>query len=162
MPDLLTHVLGAYVLLTPVTWYVDWIDRRHVSLVLVGAIVPDISKIQLVVDGSIVADAIGRPWLWTGVHRIGPAGTLAAVGALGFERGRRLSGFGWLLAGTLVHLVFDLAVIRASGVAPPYLYPLTWWHPPAANLLLSSDVWPWMITSVLAGMVWLIDRRWAG
>ncbi len=159
MPDLLTHVLGAYVLLTPVTWHVEWVDRRHVVVLMIGTIVPDLSKLQLLVGSSAVSDAIGRPWLWTGLHRLGPAGTLAAVGALGFERGRRLSGFGWLLAGILLHLVFDLAVIRASGLAPPYLYPLSWWHPPAADLLLSSDVWPWMMSSVLAGVVWMFDRR---
>jgi hypothetical protein len=162
MPDLLTHVLGAYVLLTPVTWYVEWIDRRHVALLMIGSIVPDISKVRLVVGSSVVSDAIGQPWLWTGIHRIGPAGTLAAAGALGFERGRRLSGAGWLFAGVLLHLAFDLTVIRASAVAPPYLYPLTWWHPPAANVLLSSDLWPWMLTSVLAGVVWLVDHRLAG
>ncbi len=162
MPDLLTHVLGAYVLLTPLTWRVERVDRRHVALLMVGTVVPDVSKVQLLVGSSVVSEATGQPWEWTGLHRLGPAGTLAAIGALGFERGRRLSGFGWLLAGVLLHLVFDLAVVRASGLAPPYLYPLTWWHPPSADLLLSSDTWPWMVTSVLAVVVWLADRRRVG
>lgn len=159
MPDLLTHVLGAYVLLTPLTWRVEWIERRHVALVMVGTIVPDVSKLHLVVDSSVVEGIVGRPWQWLGIHRLGPAAILAGVGALGFERGRRLAGFGWLVVGILLHFLFDLAVVRASGLAPPYLYPLTWWHPPSADLLLSSDVWPWVVTSVLAGAVWLVDRH---
>ena len=162
MPDLLTHVLGVYVLLTPLTWRVEWIERRHVTLVMVGTVVPDISKAHLLVESSVVADALGRPWSWLGIHRLGPAGILAGIGAMGFERGHRLLAFGLLLVGVLLHLVFDLAVIRASGLAPPYLYPITWWHPPSADLLLSSDVWPWMGASVLAGAVWLVDRRWFG
>jgi hypothetical protein len=162
MPDLLTHVLCVYVLLTPLSWRVEWIQRRHVALVMVGTVVPDVSKAHLLVDSSVVAEAVGRPWRWAGIHRLGPAGVLAGIGAMGFERGRRLSAFGWLLGGVLVHLVFDLAVVRASGLAPPYLYPFTWWQPPSADLLLSSDIWPWLLTAPVAGVVWLVDRRRSG
>lgn len=159
MPDLLTHVLGVYVLLTPLTWYVDGVRQRHVAVVMVGTMVPDISKVYLLIDATVVAEALGRPWRWAGIHRLGPASVLAGVGALSFDRGRRLPAFGWLLAGVVAHLFFDLAVTRASGVAPPYLYPFTWWQPPSANLLLSSDVWPWLVATPLAAVVWGLDRR---
>ncbi|PSQ56915.1 MAG: hypothetical protein BRD23_09110 [Halobacteriales archaeon SW_9_67_25] len=79
MPDLLTHVLGVYVLLTPVTWRVKWIQPRHVALVMIGAVVPDVSKVHLLVDSSVVANTLGQPWSWTGIHRLGPAGALAGV-----------------------------------------------------------------------------------
>lgn len=159
MPDLLTHVLGVYVLLTPLAWRVEWLERRHVAVAMVGTVVPDLSKVRLLVDASLVESVLGGPWLWTGIHRLGPAAALAGIGALCFDRGRRAPAFGWLMAGVALHLLFDLAVIRASGLAPPYLYPLSWWHPPSADLLLSSDPWPWLLVTVVAAGVWGLDRR---
>lgn len=159
MTDLLTHVVGVYTLLTPLTWRFELIQRRHVTLVMVGAIIPDISKIQLLIGNDVVTSIINIPWDWNGVHRLGPAGILAGVGALGFERRHRLPAFISLLVGVTLHFVFDLAVIRAGGVAPAYLYPFTWWQPQSMDLLLSSDVWPWIMSLPLAGIVLLIDRR---
>jgi len=162
MPDLLTHVLGTYALVTVLSWRVAWLRPRHVAVVMVGTVVPDLSKVRLLVDATPIENALGVEWLWTGIHRLGPALTLAAIGAVCFQRGRRLAAFGLLGAGVVTHFAFDLAVTRASGTAPPYLYPLTWWHPPSADLLLSSDTWPWLVAIALAGCVWLVDQRIVG
>lgn len=159
MPDLLTHVLGAFVVLTPVSWRLDGIERRHVTLVMVGAVLPDLSKVRLLVDATVIEGVLGAPWSWEAIHRLGPAVALAGVGAFCFRRGRRLAAFGWLVVGVCLHLLFDLAVIRAGGVAPPYLFPLSWYQPPSADLLLSSDSWPWLLTTPIAVGVWALDRR---
>ncbi|MFT4922212.1 MAG: hypothetical protein ACI8XM_001425 [Haloarculaceae archaeon] len=157
MPDLLTHVLGAYVLLTPLAWRVEWLEQRHVALAMVGMIVPDLAKVRLVIDATVVEQVLGGPWLWTGVHRLGPALALAGIGAMCFERGRRTVAFGWVVVGLLFHFLFDLAVTRANGLAPPYPYPLSWWHPPSADMLLSSDIWPAVVASLLAVGTWGLD-----
>lgn len=159
MPDLLTHVLVAYVVLTPATWWLPWLDERFVSVAMIGATVPDAAKLALVVDPSTVEAVLGLPFDWEAVHTLGPAATLAAIGTLCFGRGNRLRAFGCLLAGVCSHLLLDLTVVRAGGMAPPYLFPVTWWEPPAANVLSSSDPWPWMVTATVVIGVWTVDRR---
>jgi membrane-bound metal-dependent hydrolase YbcI (DUF457 family) len=161
MPDLLVHVLSVYVVGRVGGWVgpVDRAPDRWVAVGMVGTILPDLAKLYLLVDAATVAAVLGRPFHWAALHTLGPAATLAGLGALCFPRCHRRAAFGWLLGGVGLHLLCDLAVTRAGGVAPPYLYPLTWWEPPSADLLLSSDPWPAAVAVAVAAVVWVVDRR---
>jgi len=161
MPDLLVHVLAAYVATRAGGWVapVDRVADRWVAVAMVGAVLPDLAKLYLLVDASAVAAALGRPFHWSALHTLGPAATLAGIGALCFPRGYRRAAFGWLVGGAGLHLLLDLTVTRAGGMAPPYLYPLTWWEPPSADLLLSSDPSSAAVAVVVAAGVWVVDRQ---
>ncbi|ERH04687.1 MAG: hypothetical protein J07HR59_01824 [Halorubrum sp. J07HR59] len=63
-------------------------------------------------------------------------------------------GFVALTIGGVSHLILDLLVIRVDGDAPPYLFPITDWLPPAGNLYASSDIWPTLIALTTALLVW--------
>lgn len=159
MPDLLTHVLVAYVTATALAWNVSRIPRWFVPVGMVGAVLPDVVKIYLLVPSGVVESALGVPFAWDPIHRLGGVLALAGLGTLLFDRPYRRAVFGTLVAGATTHLFLDSLIRRANGLTPPYLYPLSWWHPPSGNLYLSSDGWPAALALVVAAGVFVYDRR---
>jgi hypothetical protein len=157
MADLLTHVLVAYAASTLAARR-GWLPRRHVSVVLVGAVAPDAMK-ATVVPGVHRGTVAGIPYSTWGLHTLGGIVLTAGLGALVIRGADRWLASRALLAGGVSHLLLDLLVIRADGVAPPYLYPLSGWLPPAGNVYLSSDLWPPLLALCLAGVVAAYDRR---
>lgn len=155
MPDLLTHVLLAYAACRLLAAR-GWIDRRHVPIGMGGGAVPDLTKLYLVVDSDQLSAVFGRHLVWQALHTLGSALVVAALVALAFERGERRTVFGLLAGGSVVHLFLDSLIKRADGLAPPYLYPFSWWQGPAGNLYLSSD--PWL--SVVAVCVVAVALAW--
>lgn len=159
MPDLLAHVLVAYVAFTALSWWTPRFPRRLVPVGVVGGVAPDLAKVRLVVSDAVIESATGLPFTWDPIHRLGGVVVLAGLGAVLFDRPFRRRAFGTLLAGSAIHLVLDAMIRRANGLAPPYLYPLTWWQPPAGNLYVSADLWPTVLALVAAVGVALYDRR---
>lgn len=156
MPDLLTHALLAYAVMTLLVDRHDRLADHHVPVTLVGSIMPDLAKVVLVVDFDTVSAALGVPVSPLVFHRLGGVLVLAGLGAILVHRRERRIVFGLLSIAGVVHLVLDAFVIRADALAPPYLYPLTWWRPPAGNLYLSSDVWPAVVAVLVAGGAWVL------
>lgn len=161
MPDLLTHVLVAYVTVTVLVWNVDRLPGRLVPVAMVGAVLPDLAKVHLVVSSATVASALGVPFSWQPIHRLGGVLALAGLGALVLDRPYRRIAVVALSTGAASHLFLDSLIRRANGLTPPYLYPLTWWHPPSGDLYLSSDPWPAVLALTAAAIVFAYDR-WRG
>jgi hypothetical protein len=159
MPDLLTHVLLVYAGLTALSWQIDSIKAPWVALAMVGTVIPDLAKIRFVVEAQLIEAWLGLPFSWMPIHRLGGAVLLAASGALVIERHDRWPGIGFLLVGIGIHLPLDALIQRANGLSPPYLWPLTWWHPPAGMLYLSQDFWPSLIALIVAGSIWYLDHN---
>jgi len=159
MPDLLTHVLVAYVVGTVCRWRFERVERPHVALAMAGATLPDAAKVRLLLPGDGVTTVLGVDFTPLALHRLGPALALAAAGALLVEPEQRRAAAVALVAGVCSHFLLDLGVIRAAPTAPPYLYPLTWWRPPNPELYLSSDVLPSAVATGVAAVVWAVDRR---
>jgi len=157
MPDLLTHALVAYVVAAVVA-NAGRLDDRYVPVVMVGSVAPDAMKLTVVLDYSIGTVA-GVPYSAWGVHTLGGALVLAGLGALTIRSRDRRAAFAALAAGGICHLFLDAFVIRADGVAPPYLFPLSTWLPPAGNLYASTDVWPAVVALAVAVPVWVWRRR---
>lgn len=157
MTDLLTHVLAAFVLATVASWWIDF-DRQYVPVAMVGAVVPDLVKIRMLLGAGTIEAVLGIPFSWSPIHRFGGALVLCGVAVTFFRPGTRTRAAGFLLAGAGSHFVLDAGITRANGVIPPYFYPFSWYQPPAGGFYLSSDPWPTVIALVLAGTVWLVDR----
>lgn len=158
MSDLLTHVLVAYLLATLAERRTTRLDRRHVPLVMVGALVPDVAKVYLVLGDPGLA-VVGVPTSWYALQSVGGVAALVVLGAVLIGPGERRRALALLAAGAGSHLLLDLPVRRADGLSPPYLYPLTWWRPPSLGLYLSSDVWP-SLAAVAAVVALLAARRY--
>ncbi|MEZ3116198.1 metal-dependent hydrolase [Halobaculum sp. MBLA0147] len=157
MADLLTHVLVVAAVGTLAARR-GLVARRFLPLAAVGAVAPDATKLTLLL-GVQWGRVGGIPYSAWGYHTLGGVAVVAALGAVIVRRGDRGPAALALAAGGVSHLCLDLLVIRADGVAPPYLYPLTDWLPPAGNVYLSSDYWPAVVACCLAGLVWLLDRH---
>jgi len=153
--DLLAHVLVAYTTGAVLAWR-GRLAPAWVPVLMVGAVLPDLAKAGQVVSPAEVAALVGVRFQWLVLHRLGGVLLVAGLGALLFESGRRRTAWLVLVAGAVEHLLLDVGVVRAGGVAPPYLYPLSWWQPPSAGLYLSSDLWPLALATALAAGAWAL------
>ncbi|MFC4405663.1 hypothetical protein [Haloarchaeobius iranensis] len=158
MSDLLTHALTAFAVATVASWVVPWLARRHVPLATAGAVVPDLAK-GYFVTGDPQVTVAGVTGSWYALQTAGVVTCLLVAGVMLVERAERRVALAALLGGTGLHIGMDYLVIRAGGVAPPYLYPLTWAELPSVDAYLSSSVWPSLVALPVAALVWYVDRR---
>jgi hypothetical protein len=159
MPDLLTHVLLVYVLMTLFSFRVDWLTPKYVTIAMLGALVPDLTKIRLILSGGEVGALIGLPFDWHAIHTLGGILVAITIGTLLTDRANRKYVFGLLLFGSLSHLFLDTLLLNASGYSYDVFWPFTAYRPSTPGFYLSSDRWPTVITGTLAIVVWCIRYR---
>ena len=159
MPDVLTHVLWGYIIGMLLSFRYDWLDARFVTIVMLGALLPDLTKIALVVDDALVEQFLGVPFSWGAIHRLGGATVACAIGAVLAGDGLRTRVFTLLMIGVASHLVLDGLLVNVSGHSYPVLWPITNYHFPTPNLFLSSDRWPAVVSAGVAAGVWILKRR---
>jgi membrane-bound metal-dependent hydrolase YbcI (DUF457 family) len=161
MAEWVSHVFLGYALFTAAGWYVDWLDAKWVAVGVVGSILPDFDRLDLVVSGDLITAVTGIPFEWYGINSIGGVVVLSAIGALLFERrSHQRRGFLLLVSGGLAHLVADLPQQYADGLmlTNKYLFPLPAWRPPTPGWYVSADRWVAVVALTVALVVFLIDR----
>lgn len=156
MPDLLTHVLVCYVLATLLSFRYDWLTPAFVTVAMLGALVPDLTKIALLIPSAQVETFLGIPFAWRAIHMFG--GTLVAItiGALLTSQKHRRRVFLLLALGAASHHILDAFLINPSGYSYAIFWPFTTYNPPTPNLYLSSDRWPALVLGMLAVTVWYV------
>lgn len=159
MPDLLTHVLVVYAFLTPLTWYSTRVQPRYVGVAVMGTLIPDLAKIGLVLTPGSIETLLGLPFSWLPLHRLGGVILVVGMVAVLSERAERRPIATYAFLGAITQFPLDGLIRRANDVSPPYLYPVTWWRPPAGNVYLSSDIWPVIPALGIAVLVWWTDRN---
>lgn len=160
MPDLLAHVLFAYAAVTVAGRWIDWITQPLVTLGMVGAMIPDLSKIYLVIDDDPIEAIIGRPIEWLALHTGGGIIISITIGVVLVTTQHQRQATIALTSGALSHVILDLFLRTASGVAPYAIFwPITPYRPPTPGIYLSTQSWPTVIAAVLAAIVWVLDRR---
>jgi hypothetical protein len=157
MADLLTHVLAAYVLLTVAGWRVGWLEPRWVAVGMGGAAIPDLVKVERLVDEGLVQSALGLPFEYDPVSSL--AGVLVVAGAITLFFGHaRRRVYGLLVAGGFLSLVLDGLRVFVDGSSDFWLYPL-WWRPPTPNLYVTADVRVVVVAVTVSAGVFVLDRR---
>lgn len=159
MPDLLTHVLAGYILATILSFHYDWLTPGYVSIAMLGALVPDFTKIRLLIPSDVMAAVLGFPFDWFAIHALGGALVAIAIGSLLTGSKQRKQVFGLLLLGALSHLFLDGLLLNLSGHSFAVFWPLTTYHPPTPGLYLSSDRWPAAVAALVAVAVWSLRYR---
>ncbi|MBV0900425.1 hypothetical protein [Haloarcula salina] len=159
MADLLTHLLVPYVLLTIASWRVDWLDRTWVVVGMGGAAIPDMVKLNIVLDSNAVEAALGIPFTYAPLSSLGGVLLIGGVITMAFDRRHWSRVFGLVTFGGLTSLVLDGMRVYADGRASAYLYPFTNWRPPTPSLYVSSDPRVLVVALLIAGAVALLDRR---
>ena len=156
MAELLSHVLIAYVVLTCAGWRLEWLTQRWVAVGMIGAILPDLSRIGLFVTDATIETALGVPFSFGALQTLGGLLLLAAIGSLVVADHRRRA-FGLLFVGGFLHLLTDGLKSWADGYAGAWLYPFSWYRHPTPGLYVSSDLWVLVGVGTVALVVTLID-----
>ena len=161
VPDLLAHALAAYTLGTLLSWRYDWLDSAFVTAVMVGAFVPDLTKVKLLVPYWEVSTLLGVPFSWAPLHYLGGVVFSVVMGVLLIAPGgrRRVRVLSLLSLGAASHLFLDALLRSPTGRSFPVFWPFTAWRPPTPGLYLSTEPWPTVFFAVLALVVWYIDRQ---
>ena len=162
MGDLYTHVLAGFVIGVVLSWRYDWLTYPFVVVVMLGAALPDLNRLELLISSSTVHPLLGVPFSWEPLHRAGGTLLLVCIGALLAPRECRRAVFALLFVGAASHYVLDFFLYKPSGVAAPLLWPFVTHGFAVAGFYLSSDRWPAVVATVVAGVVWYVDRRWVG
>ena len=161
MAEWLSHILLAYALFTVVGWSVEWLDKKWVAVGMVGSILPDLSRLALVIPNEVVEAVTGLAFSWSGLHTLGGALILSAIGAVLFATPTdRRRAFGLLFAGALSHLIVDLPQQYADGlmITNRYLFPLPPWRVLTPGWYVSADRWVVLFSLVVAVVVFGLDR----
>lgn len=161
MPDLLAHVLFAYVLGTMLSWRYGWLSPAYVTVVMAGAMVPDVSKGALVLPGSRIEALVGVPFDWFALHTTGGVLLMILVGVTLVAPAERRRVFLLLTLGAATHLFADALLLNPSGRSYPVVWPLMRYHPPTPGLYLSTRPEPTVIAAAAAlivrGATWYRD-----
>lgn len=62
MAVLLMHVLVPYVILTVAGWQFNWLTKRWIAIGMAGAAIPDLMKIQILLDDNLIESILGIPF----------------------------------------------------------------------------------------------------
>lgn len=159
MAELLTHVLTGYVIAVVLSWRYEWMTYPFVTVVMAGAILPDLNRLELVIPAAAVEAALGIPFSWTPLHRFGGTALVVCIGALLAPKRYRRVVFALLALGAFSHYLLDFFLYNPSGLAGAFLWPLTDYRTPVEGFYLSSDRWPAAVAGFVSVAVWAIDRR---
>lgn len=161
MPDLLTHALVGYALATALSWRYEAVKPPFVTFAMVGAVSPDLNRVDLLLPEATVATLLGVPWSWTPLHRVGGSLLVVAVGAALVPRRHRRLAVAVLAVGAASHYALDLLLYKPSGLTFPLLWPFTDHRFALEGRYISSDRWPAAVATAVAAGAWLADRRLA-
>lgn len=159
MPDLLTHALVMYCVATVASWHYEWLTPSFITVAMMGAMIPDMTKIRLVLPSHRVESLLGIPFDWSALHTLGGAVVAVLIGTALVPQNHRKRVLSLLALGAASHLLLDALLVKPSGHSYAVLWPLTQYQPPTPGLYLSTDRWPAIVTGAVAGLVWLRTRR---
>lgn len=144
MAEWFSHVLFAYVIFTIASWTIHWIDTKWVAVGMIGAMLPDLNRLDLVLPGEIITAVVGIEFGWLGLHTIAGVTLLAGIGALLFHHATtQQRAFTLLFGGAVSHLIIDLPQRYADGhmLLATYAFPFPVSRPPTPGWYITPDHW---------------------
>ena len=155
MPDWLAHVLFAYILCSvPGTKFTVFANKGNTALVMVGALIPDLVKIELGFDllGIAVEDFIAP------LHT--PVGSFLSAGLIALLFTEGLMVFSLFVLGFTTHFALDLLLGHVSG-GMLLLFPVSW-QEYQLGLIQSDNYWAALILLFLAIVTFVLQNRGIG
>lgn len=159
MADLLTHVLVAYILATSCSIRWDWISPPLVTVTMIGAAVPDLNRLSLLVPDGTVVQLLDVPFSWLGLHTIGGSLGVVFLGAALTRREYRTQVFLLLALGVASHILLDAFLYSVSDETRLMFWPLVPDELSFPGFYLSTDRWPAVVSAITAAAVWSIRYR---
>lgn len=130
------------------------------TVLMTGALIPDIYKIRLLVSGWHVGAVLDLPFSWVGISTAGGALVFVLIGVIIAEPSDRARVAGLLSIGAGSHLFTDALLRTPTWHSYAVLWPLTRYHPPTPGLYLSTDPWLPIVTGGVALLIWGLHRSW--
>lgn len=155
MPDLLAHVFIAYSVCRVLSWRYEWLGRQYLTLGMVGAFIPDLVKIKLLVPDWRVEQLLGIPFSWGSLTTGGGVVLSTLVGVVLLELGQRRRGGLLLAIGAGSHLIADSLLLTPTGRTVQLFWPLSQYTTPSPGLYLSTQPEPTIVTGVVALLLWI-------
>jgi len=143
MPDWLTHSL--------VGWITGKTTKQEISLLVIGSLIPDISKLYILFDlaSETMTDDFFLP-----IHTPFGAIIIACIIALFFQDIKK--AFIPLTIGITTHFILDFFLLNVSG-GMPLLYPFSWQEWQLG--FIRSDDYTMTILALLAAILVYISYR---
>ena len=159
MTDVLTHALAGYIIGMVLSFRVSWLRAPFVTAVMVGALLPDFTKVSLVLSSSRVESILGTPFDWFALHT--PFGVIltAGIGSLLVSGDNRGRVFILLLVGAASHIFLDSLLMSPSRFSYVLFWPFRVVLVPLPMYILSSDRWPAVVAAVIALILRYARRR---
>ena len=130
---------------------------------MVGAAIPDCNRLDLVVPAEAITAATGIPWAWGVTHRAGTGLLIALLVTLLVTLLVRpdlpRAVFAMCCVGIASHFVIDYFLWQSTGHTNLMLWPVLDLTVEYQGFYRSSDRWPAVVATVLAGIVLVVDRR---
>ncbi|MEA2055063.1 MAG: metal-dependent hydrolase [Candidatus Thermoplasmatota archaeon] len=143
MPDWLTHTIAG--------WITGRAAKMDVSLVIVGSLLPDLIKINLV----FTALKIDTHGFFDPLHT--PVGSLLVAGIIASFFPKIKEAFIFLSVGVTTHFVLDFFLRHTSG-GMKLLFPLSWneWQ---IYAIRSDNYWVTIFAVMIAIIFYIIMRK---
>lgn len=158
MADLLTHAFVGYTIGLILSWKYEKIKSPQITMIMVGATLPDLIRIGLLLDPVKIESFLGLPFSWTPIHLGSGVILIAAIGSLLSDPKKSKIVFVLLALGAVSHLFLDSLLITTSGYSYPVFWPFIELHPLIPGLYLSTDVWPAFVSGLIALIFRTMDR----
>ena len=154
MPDWLAHVLFAYVLCSVLGMKFKTFTKANTALVMAGALIPDLVKIELGFDlfGIAVEDIIAP------LHT--PVGSFLSAGLMALLFTDVLLVFSLFVLGFTTHLALDLLLVSVSG-GMLLLFPVSW-QECQLGLIHSDNSWVALVLLCGGALVYVLQNRSSG
>lgn len=157
LADLLTHVIVGYFVGTVLSWKYDRIRSAHVTMLMIGAALPDLVRINILINSNRVSQLTGLPFSWTPLHRLGGLLVVIAIISLMVNIGNKKLTFKLLGIGAATHLFIDALMITSSGYSSAMFWPFLDYRLPTPGLYISSDIHLAIISIWIGSIIWYID-----
>ncbi len=158
LADLLTHLFVGYTIGMILSWRYERIKSPHITAIMVGAALPDLNRIRLLLDPIKLEQVFGVPFSWGPIHTVGGVLVIIAIGSLLTVQKDSKMIFILLGIGAISHLFLDSLLITASGYSYAVFWPFLESHPSTPGLYLSTDIWPILVSGPMALFVKTVDR----
>ena len=159
MADLLTHALVAFSIGTVLSWRFEKITPQFITLIMIGSVLPDLTRIGLIIKSAWIEKSLGIPFSWQPLHTIGGVVIVILLISLLVGKKDNKTILPLLALGAFSHLFLDAFLIKASGHSYTMFFPFTSYSPQTPGFYLSTDVWPVMIAGIIAIIIWMIDSK---
>lgn len=159
MAELFTHVVVGYILATMLSWRLSWITPPLVTVAMVGAVIPDLNRMELLISEVTIQTTLGIPFSWMSFHRVGGTLVVIAMGALLVPARLRRAVLAMALLGAGSHYLLDFFLYNPSGLASPLFWPLTGARFQIEGFYLSTDWWPAVVSTIVGVSIWYVDRH---